>query len=63
MATMTTSDMEQLIFWSIVLVSYLLRKHPIFGWGWKVIVMLFVGMLVLFLANNTKKNVKSWWNS
>ena len=45
-----------------ILVCYLLRDRPVFGWFWGWIKLIFLGIFITLVANFFKKSIKDWWN-
>jgi hypothetical protein len=43
------------------IVAFLTRKTKYFGWMWKGIMVLFLGMVLVSVANLMKNRLKEWW--
>jgi len=45
-----------------IIVCYLLRDLPVFGWFWGWIKLIFLGIFITLVANFAKKSIKEWWD-
>jgi ABC-type multidrug transport system permease subunit len=45
-----------------ILICYLLRDLPVFGWFWGWIKLIFLGIFITLVAGFFKKSIKEWWN-
>jgi hypothetical protein len=45
-----------------ILVCYILRDLPVFGWFWTWIKLIFLGIFITLVAGFFKKSIKDWWN-
>jgi len=54
------SVFSQIVFVTVIIITYLLRKNPYFGWMWFVVKCFFIALFAVLLAGRIKSGIKDW---
>jgi drug/metabolite transporter (DMT)-like permease len=51
-----------IFFVAFLILCFILRDRPFFGWFWRWIKLIFLGFFITLTANYLKKSFKEWWD-
>lgn len=54
------SPLSQIVFVTVIVITFLLRKNPYFGWMWFVVKCFFIALIAVLLAGRIKSGIKDW---